>query len=125
MTATGKTVLIVEDDARLNRMVKYALMAKGCKVETAMNGIDALEVLKESIPDAIVLDLMMPEMDGFELSERLQKDSQYKDIPIIIMSALEEDNNKDKLKSMGPRDYIEKPFNVKDFAERVLKSLAF
>ena len=124
MADIDKTVLVVEDDEKLNRMMKYLFMSKGYKVESAINGLDALDVLEKTKPDIIILDLMMPKMDGFELCERLKRDdSQYKDIPVIILTALKEDKNKDKLKSMGASDYIEKPFGPLDLIERVLKLL--
>lgn len=123
MTVAGKSVLIVEDEERLNRMVKYLFMAKGCKVESATNGIEALEVLKETTPDAIVLDVMMPEMDGFTLCERLKGDSKYKDIPVIVLSTLKEEENRERLISMGACDYVEKPFKPEDLVERVQKTL--
>ena len=89
----------------------------------AYNGIEALEILKKTTPDAIILDLMMPEMDGYELCETLKKNKQYKETPIIVLSALNADKNRDRLISMGASDYIEKPFISADLLEKVSAAL--
>ena len=123
MPMTNKKVLIVEDSKAQNKMLQFLFTAKGCIVEYANNGIEALEVLKETTPDAIILDLMMPEMDGFELCERLKENEQYEETPIIILSTLQEDANKERLISMGACDYVEKPFKPADLVDRVAKVL--
>ena len=121
MPISDKTVLIVEDGEAINKMLNFLFMSRGCVVESAHNGIDALEVLKKTSPDAILLDLMMPEMDGFEFLERLKDDDKYKYIPVIVLSALAEEKHKERLKAMGVNDYIEKPFKPADLVERVSK----
>ena len=123
MSAFGKKVLIVEDGQALNRMIQFLLMSKGYIIEYAHNGIEAMEILKTTTPDAIIMDLMMPDMDGYELCETLKKSNQYKETPIIILSALDADKHWDSLKSMGASDYIEKPFRSSDLLEKVSTAL--
>ena len=123
MVGFGKKVLIVEDGPPLNRMIQFLFTSKGYSTEYAYNGIEALEILKKTTPDAIILDLMMPEMDGYELCETLKKNKQYKETPIIVLSALNADKNRDRLISMGASDYIEKPFISADLLEKVSAAL--
>lgn len=125
MTASDKTVLIVEDSNVQNKMLQFLFASRGFIVEHATNGIDALGILHKTRPDVILLDLMMPEMDGFELCERLKENEQSKETPIIILSSLKKDDYGERLISMGASDFIEKPFNPADLVERVSKSLTF
>ena len=124
MTLSNKTVLIAEDGVTISKMLKFLFMSKGCNVSSAKNGIDALEILEKESPDIILLDLKMPEMDGFEFYERLKKDDKNKDIPVIVLSAFKEEKQKERLKSMGIHDYVEKPFDTAHLVERVSKALA-
>ena len=123
MHTSGKSILIVEDAGPLNRMIQILLTSKGYVTDCAHNGIEALEILKKTTPDAIILDLMMPEMDGYELCEALKKNNQYKETPIIILSALDADKHRDSLISMGASDYIVKPFLPGDLLEKVSTAL--
>ena len=125
MATSGKTILIVEDSNVQNKMLQCLFAAKGFIVEYATNGIEALGILHKARPDVILLDLMMPEMDGFELCERLKESEQSKETPIIILSSLKKDDHGEKLISMGASDFVEKPFNPADLVERVSKSLTF
>lgn len=125
MTTSDKTVLIVEDSNIQNKMLQFLFAAKGYVVEHAPNGIEALGILNKTIPDVILLDLIMPEMDGFELCGIIKENEQSRETPIIILSTLKEDEHRERLISMGVCDYIEKPFNPADLVERVSKSLTF
>ena len=124
MTLSNKTVLIVEDGVTISKMLKFLFISKGCNVSSAKNGFDALEILEKERPDVILLDLMMPEMDGFEFYERLKKDDKNKDVPVIVLSAFKEEKQKERLKSVGINDYVEKPFDTAYLVERVSKALA-
>jgi DNA-binding response OmpR family regulator len=94
-------------------------MSRGLKVETAINGIEAFDEIKKKRPDIIILDLMMPGMDGFEFCEKIKADSQYKDIPVIVVSALPSSSNRTRLLSMGAADYIQKPFDSSELVNRI------
>ena len=88
MTSDKKTVLIVEDSKALANMLSFLFMSRGIEVTTAMNGAKAMEQIKESAPDIIITDLMMPEMDGFELCKAVKKDAKLKHIPLIDVLVL-------------------------------------
>ena len=124
MNTPGKRILIVEDGQTLNRMIQFLLRSRGYIIEYAYDGMEALEVLKKNTPHAIILDLMMPKMNGYKLLEKLKKDDQHKRTPIIILSSLDAGTNSKKLLSMGACDYIEKPFMSAAFLEKVSNALA-
>ena len=125
MATSDKIVLIVEDSNVQNKMLQFLFASRGFIVEYATNGIEALGILHKTRPDVILLDLMMPEMDGFELYERLKENEQSRETPVIILSSLKKDEHRERLISMGACDYVEKPFNPADLVERVSKSLMF
>ena len=123
MNIAGKKVLIVEDAGPLNRMLQILLSSKGYITDSAYNGIEALKALEKTSADAIILDLMMPEMDGFEFYERLKENKKHKETPIIVLSSLEAEKGREKIMSMGASDYIVKPFVSSDLFEKVSNAL--
>ncbi len=123
MTPDKKTALIVEDSKALANMLSFLFMSRGIEVITAMNGAKAMEQIKESVPDIIITDLMMPEMDGFELCKVLKKDPELKHIPLIVVSALSSAKNKEQLLSLGADDYLQKPFEPAELVARAEKAL--
>lgn len=123
MTPDKKTALIVEDSKALVKMLSFLFMSRGIEVVTATNGAKAMEQIKKSTPDVIVTDLMMPELDGFELCKSLKDNVELKHIPLIVVSALPSEKNKEHLISLGADDYIQKPFEPAELiasAERAL-----
>ncbi len=105
-------VLIVED-VRLNAQILVNVLQDEYDVAVAYNGIEALEMVKEQMPDLILLDIIMPEMDGYAVCEQLQNDAKTRDIPILFLTALEGgDQNEAYGLELGAMDYIRKPFNV-------------
>ena len=127
MTSDKKTAIIVEDSEALANMLSFLFMSRGIEVITAINGKKAMEQIKESAPDIIITDLMMPEMDGVELCKAVKNDVELKHIPIIIVSALSSEKNKDQLLSLGVDDYFQKPFQSSELiaaAEKALKGNA-
>ena len=124
MTQAKKTALIVEDSAALAKMLSFLFMSRGIEVKTAVNGINALEKIRESPPDIIITDLMMPEMDGFELCKTLKNNDELKHIPLIVVTAVSTEKGKGDMLALGADDYIQKPFESADLvaaAERALK----
>lgn len=109
-------VLIVDDEPQLLKTVRSYLEDSGFSVLTATNGKDALFINRQESPDLIVLDLMMPEMDGWEASRLIRRES---DVPIIMLTASIEDSNKIAALEMGADDYITKPFNPRELVARV------
>ena len=105
-----KHILIVEDEIELNEMIKMRLEANDFEITTAFDGQDGLEKARELEPDLIILDLMLPKIDGYKVCGLLKSDSRYNKIPIIIFTALAQTSNKDIGMDLGADAYITKPF---------------
>ena len=117
MTAS---ILIAEDDDDIRSLLRLYLEGEGYRVLEAPDGAAALRLAREESPDMAVLDVMMPEMNGFELTQALRK---YSDIPILILSAKSQDNDKILGLNLGADDYIAKPFNPVEIVARVKAQL--
>ena len=113
-------ILIAEDDADIRGLLKLYLEGEGLRVLEAADGTDALALAREHTPDMAILDIMMPGMNGFELTRALRK---YSDIPILILSAKSQDNDKILGLNLGADDYIAKPFNPVEIVARVKAQL--
>jgi two-component system KDP operon response regulator KdpE len=111
-----RLILVVDDEAAIVRLVRATLQAEGHSVLTASRGEEALELMDEQRPDLVVLDLMMPGIDGFETLRRIRTKSQ---VPVIMLTARTADADKLKGLSGGADDYITKPFNPDELAARV------
>lgn len=106
----------MDDELSILKYLRANLEVEGYKVLTAMNGVQALQTLETELPDLIVLDIMMPEMDGFEVCRRLREWSQ---LPIIMLSARDDESDKVQCLDLGADDYITKPFGKAEFIARV------
>lgn len=104
-------ILIVED-VRLNAEILVNVLKDEYDLRVANNGLEALAMVREEMPDLILLDIIMPEMDGYEVCAKLQSDPNTRDIPILFLTALEGDQNEAYGIELGAMDYIRKPFNV-------------
>jgi DNA-binding response OmpR family regulator len=111
-----KKVLVVDDDAKTVELVRLYLDRDGFDVLTAYDGVEALRLARESCPDLIVLDLMLPDIDGFEVCRALRHES---DVPIIMLTAKTTDQDKLMGLDLGADDYVTKPFSPKVLAARV------
>ena len=116
----GKRVLVVDDDVKTVELVKLYLNRDGYQVLTAYDGIEALRLARESSPDLIVLDLMLPDIDGLEVCRILRHES---DVPIIMLTAKTTDQDKLTGLGSGADDYVTKPFSPKVLVARVLAVL--
>jgi len=117
------TVLVV-DDTEANVDILVDALGESYDVSVAMDGREALESVAEEPPDLILLDIMMPEMDGYDVCQRLKGDERYTGIPIIFLTALTEIENKTKGFKMGAVDYITKPFEITEVQARVKTHLS-
>jgi DNA-binding response OmpR family regulator len=108
MANSQKSVLIVEDDTMINTMYKTKLEASGFKVFSSADGAGGLEMAKKEKPDIILLDVIMPRLDGFSVLSELQNDDKTKKIPVILLTNLGTDEDIEKGKKMGAIDYIVK-----------------
>jgi len=111
-----KCVLVVDDELSIIKFLRANLEAKDYKVLAAMDGTEALQVIEMELPDLVILDIMMPKMDGFEVCRRLREWSQ---IPIIMLSARGDEKDKVKCLELGADDYITKPFGASELTARV------
>jgi two-component system alkaline phosphatase synthesis response regulator PhoP len=119
-----KKILVVDDEPDFVAVVKENLRHEGYDVEVAYNGIEALEKVKANPPDAIVLDVMMPEKNGYEVCTELKNDDQYCDIPIVLLTAVAENVTSSRYShssgiDMDADDFLSKPASP----EEILKSL--
>ena len=117
----GKTILIIDDDAQLRRMMEQPLVRYGAQVEMAENGKIGLRQFYTHQPDLVLLDVMMPEMHGWDACKSIRKLSP--DVPIIMVTALGSEDDVLHGFSLGADDYITKPFNVNVFMARVRAAL--
>ncbi|MDO8472634.1 MAG: response regulator transcription factor [Dehalococcoidia bacterium] len=113
---TGKRILVVDDDAKIVELVKLYLARDGHKVITALEGNEALRIARESHPDLIVLDLLLPGINGFEVCRALRAES---DVPIIMLTARTTEQDKLEGLDLGADDYMTKPFSPRELAARV------
>ncbi len=114
-------ILVIEDDPLIRETLEYSLKGAGFSVATAENGIQGLDAVKEGNPDLILLDLLLPEMDGFEVGKRVREFDE--NVPIIMITALEGQRNKLKGFSVGADDYITKPFSIEELVARINANL--
>ncbi len=119
----NRNVLVIEDDKIMGQMVREILDDIGFEVSTAINGRVALEKLRERPIDFIVLDILLPEMDGFEIYKTFQKNPDTKNIPVIIVSAWADEGNKEKAEQMGLRHFLAKPFTEDELLFGILTLL--
>jgi DNA-binding response OmpR family regulator len=112
----SQTILIVDDESKLRDMIRVYLEQDGYRVVEAANGREALYVARNQKPDLIILDLMMPELGGYEFMRIFSKESQ---IPIIMLTARVEDQDKILGLELGADDYVTKPFNVRELIARM------
>jgi diguanylate cyclase (GGDEF)-like protein len=117
--ATNQKILVVDDEEHIRKIVKFQLEKAGYAVETAEDGVEALKAIEGSPPDLVLLDLMMPNMDGYEVCKRLKSNYQTNHIPIIMVTAKANLENKLQGFEDGANDYIAKPFAITELLVRV------
>ena len=108
---SGKSVLVVDDYPSIRRSMRELVESLGLNFREAENGLEALEALKQERPDVIISDLVMPEMDGFELTEAIKTSSDFRQIPVIIISTHSDVRYIFKALRLGADDYLTKPAN--------------
>jgi len=117
--AGGPSVLVVDDEEDLLELVRYNLTREGYRVTCVATGEEALKAARKQPPDLIVLDLMLPAVDGLEVCRRLKSDSKTRDIPIIMLTAKSEEGDMVAGLERGADDYISKPFSPRVLTARV------
>lgn len=112
----GRLILVVDDEARIVNVVRMNLELEGCRVIAATNGREALERVRDNMPDLVLLDVMMPGMDGFEVLRRLR---QFSTVPVIMLTAKDQPDDRVRGLELGADDYIGKPFDHRELVSRI------
>ncbi|RLK51053.1 response regulator receiver protein [Alkalispirillum mobile] len=118
-----KRILIVDDEANIVLSLEFLMKQAGYEVETATDGDEALEALKEQKPDLVLLDVMMPRKNGYEVCEAIRADDDWKDVLVIMLTAKGRDVEREKGLSLGADDYITKPFSTQEVIDKVRELL--
>ncbi|HUN15919.1 MAG TPA: response regulator [Saprospiraceae bacterium] len=121
---TNKKILIVDDDPYILMSLDFLMKKNKFEVFVARNGNEALEQIKTNQPDLILLDIMMPDVDGYEICIKVKSDNKTKDIIIVFMSAKTRDTDIQKGLDLGAALYITKPFSTRDLLEKVIGLLS-
>ncbi len=118
-----KSILIVEDEESLLKLESILLISKGYEVHGAKNGREAIDFLKTNLPDLILLDIMLPEMDGFEVCSMIRADGRTKHIPVVMLTAKKSREDMERGEEVGANWYITKPFKSAMVTETVKRFL--
>jgi DNA-binding response OmpR family regulator len=113
------TILVADDEEDLRELVTYRLTRSGYRVIGAGDGLEALELAAERTPDLMVLDVMMPKLDGYELTRRIRAEAALSSIPVILLTARSQESDIDRGFEVGADDYLKKPFNPDELVARV------
>ncbi|HQV68570.1 MAG TPA: response regulator, partial [Thermoflexales bacterium] len=112
----AKVVLVVDDEPRMINFIRMNLELESYRVISAENGLEAVKKTREMLPDCVLLDIMMPEMDGFETLRAIREESL---VPVIMLTAKNDEDDKVKGLNLGADDYITKPFSPRELTSRV------
>ena len=115
----AKKILIVDDEQDIVETLKFMLEAEGYKCFCAYDGETGLSLAKEIMPDLMILDVMMPKINGYKISRLLKYDTKYKEIPIIMVTARSQEEDKLIGQETGVNEYITKPFELDEIIEKV------
>jgi two-component system KDP operon response regulator KdpE len=111
-----RLILAVDDEPKMTRFIRMNLELEGYRVREAVNGLAALEKVRDELPDLVLLDVMMPEMDGFETLERIRSVS---NVPVIMLTVKGEEEDKVHGLELGADDYVTKPFSPRELSSRI------
>jgi len=118
-----KKILLADDEEDIKMVVQIFLESRGYEVLTAFDGLSALDMIRTEKPDLVLLDVMMPVVNGFEVCTRMKADPEMRDIPVVMLSAMAQSESVDKGLSAGAADYIVKPFEPSALEEVIGKIL--
>jgi DNA-binding response OmpR family regulator len=104
-------VLVVEDDAEINRLVGAYVQISGCRYRSALDGTSAMREYSSHPPDMVILDVMLPDLDGFEICRRLREEQNGKHVIVIMLTAMSDEASRQKGVSCGADEYLTKPFD--------------
>lgn len=115
----SKAILIIEDEADIRKLVAYTLEKEGYRISQAKSGHEGLQLAKKYPPDLVVLDLMIPGMDGLEVCKKIRSDGTLRDVPILMLTAKAEETDRILGLELGADDYMTKPFSTKELTARI------
>ncbi|WP_434978205.1 response regulator transcription factor [Daejeonia sp. YH14] len=119
-----KKILIADDEHKIVMTLEYAFRRAGYEIFIARDGSEVLEILKDNIPDVILLDIMMPNIDGYTTLKQIRSNQDYKNIRVILLSAKTGEADIRKGKELGADAYITKPYSIKKLTEKVEELLS-
>ena len=114
-----KRILVVDDEIYIVHILEFTLTMEGFDVITAADGDEALRRIEQDRPDLVVIDIMMPRLDGYEVCRRLRQDEDWRELPIILLSAKGRPIDRETGLSLGADDYIIKPFSPRRLLEKI------
>lgn len=117
-------ILVVDDSPTIRKFITIALKVKGFEILSASDGMEALELLPNESIDLVITDLNMPNIDGFNLIERIRTNDNFQDTPIIVMSNLSDAEDIQRAMNLGANSYIVKPFDQNNITKEVAKYLS-
>lgn len=123
MSDVNRTIFVVDDDPILLRGLDVALKGHGYTVRTALDGPQLLSLLEEECPDLLLLDVMMPGMDGVEVLRRIRSDSRWSDLPVMIVTAVADAKVRAEAERRGPADVVPKPFRLQELLSTIADRL--
>ena len=112
-------ILVIDDDTAINELIKVNLELQGYKVYQAYNGVEGFALAKQEMPSLIILDVMMPEVDGYTVAQRIRQAQEISETPIIMLTALSQLNDKVNGFNIGVDDYLTQPFEIDELIVRV------
>ncbi|WP_191061015.1 response regulator transcription factor [Geminicoccus harenae] len=118
-TAEDKRILVVDDEPNIVMSLEFLLRKAGFQVETARNGREALDALDREPPDLLLLDVMMPEFDGYAVCERIRQDQRWDRTRIVMLTARGRESERARGLALGADDYVTKPFSTRVLVEQV------
>jgi two-component system, OmpR family, alkaline phosphatase synthesis response regulator PhoP len=118
-----KRILVVDDEIYIVHILEFSLTMEGYSVLTASDGEEALRIIEQERPDLVVLDIMMPKLDGYEVCRRLRQDDQFRTLPVILLSAKGRPVDREAGLQAGADDYITKPFSPRRLLEKMRELL--
>lgn len=118
-----RKIVLAEDELQIARLIEFKLKKEGYQVTCKENGEEALKAIREEKPDLILLDVMMPVMDGYEVLRQVKEDENLKNIPVVMLTARAQERDVVKGIDLGAEDYITKPFHPAELLARVKRIL--
>ncbi len=119
-----RKILIVDDEPNIVMTLEYAFKKKGYEVFIARDGSEAMEILKHNVPDMVLLDIMMPQVDGYQTLEWIRENEELKNVKVIFLTAKNKSTDVEKGMNLGVNKYMTKPFSVKKIVNEVTEMLA-